>query len=129
MSALQAAGLAEAFAKEEYIVGGKVASLAENLQLSKKQVVQWFSGKRNRKRKKEAAAIGKMVAGVGVWPTPLALDNNPCLQPDGVDGAVSAEVRKGGLTEQAVVTKESSSESELLANLAEHIGRVESKVR
>ena len=128
MSALQAAGLAEAFAKEEYIVGGKVASLAENLQLSKKQVVQWFSGKRNRKRKKEAAAIGKMVAGVGVWPTPLALDNNPCLQPDGVDGAVSAEVRKGGLTEQAVFTKESSSESELLANLAEHIGRVESKV-
>ena len=45
-----------------------------------------------------------------------------------MDGAVAVEVRKGGLTEQAVVTKENSSESELLANLAEHIGRVESKV-
>ena len=119
LTTLQAAGLAEAFAKEEYIVGGKLSRLAEDLGMSKKQVITWFSSKRLLKRKKEEAAIGKLVDGVEVWPQP---DHH---LPEEVAAADSTKVARGVDLKGEVV---SAKENVLVTSLEEDIGQVERKV-
>jgi len=123
LSAFQVAELAEAFAEEEYIVGKRLANLAENLQLSKKQVMVWFSNKRISKWKKEEALIGKMMDVSEAWPTP---DDDPL--PEEEVGAVPIEVTGGYLKDEIMFSKESQSESEIVTSLAENIGQVERKV-
>ena len=124
LTTFQAVGLAEAFAKEEYIVGGKLVRLAEDLGMSKKQVNAWFCSKRVLKRKKEETAIRKMVEGVAVWPPP---DHHPL--PGNVAAADStSDARGGDLKEQGVSAEGNVSESEFITSLEENIGRVERKV-